>query len=274
MSAPTARKQGRYARLFSSIWDDDDFLRLTTGAQRLYCLLLSQADITHVGVLPLTERRWARLAANSTTAEITASLDELHAAGFIVVDESTEEVLVRSYMRYDTAYMTPNGVKALVKACERVMSRVLRDAIERTIGDLTAPPPPRGAVGGTPPPTSPQLALSHEPASPEPAIQLASYPASSSGSRVGDPVGDPQDCAAAALSVIATCIEIRKAAAGETIRNPKPWANKIRRDLETDPRITDGIATGRTRVDIAAEITGATLADAIRADARIHGSEF
>lgn len=118
-----------YVKLQRSIWNDADFLALSAEDQRTYMLLISQADISHVGVLPLTPGRWSRLAAGSTPGRIRASLDRLASAQFILTDPDTEELLVRSYIVHDEAHKLTNGTKSLQMAYDRVMSPRLRSVI-------------------------------------------------------------------------------------------------------------------------------------------------
>ena len=118
-----------YVKLQRSIWQDPDFLRLDCSAQRLYLLLISQPDITHVGVLPLMPGRWSRLSANTQPVDISADLAVLESSRFVVIDRDTEELLVRTYLVYDEAHKLTNGSKSLVSAHERVLSQQLRDTL-------------------------------------------------------------------------------------------------------------------------------------------------
>jgi hypothetical protein len=96
------------ARITVDIWDDDDFLALTGDAQRVFMFLLSQRDMAHTGVIALRVKRWARRARDLTPEVVTAALGELVAGRFVVIDEDTEELLVRSFMRRDKVYRQPN----------------------------------------------------------------------------------------------------------------------------------------------------------------------
>ena len=44
-----------YVKLFRSIWNDPDFRALTRGQQQLYMLLISQQDLSNVGVLSASD---------------------------------------------------------------------------------------------------------------------------------------------------------------------------------------------------------------------------
>lgn len=122
-----------YVKLQRSIWQDPEFVQLPPGAQRLYLLLISQPDITHVGILPLMPARWSRFCADSTPADVRTDLSTLVAARFVLVDESTEEVWVRSYLVHDEAYNLTNGKKSLARAHAQVLSAALRNAIARVL---------------------------------------------------------------------------------------------------------------------------------------------
>lgn len=113
------------ARIFTTIWQDVEFLALSEGAQRLYLFLLSQPDLGHCGLIALRERRWARTAAGLTAERVTTALKELDAARFIVIDEDTEEVLVRSLIRRDQIWKQPNVMKSAREAAQLIESRAV-----------------------------------------------------------------------------------------------------------------------------------------------------
>lgn len=113
------------ARIAVSIWSDAHFLALSSGAQRQFMFLLSQADLAHDGVIALRERRWARSAADLTAAQVSANLSELQDARFIVVDEDAEELLVRSFIRRDKVYRQPNVLRAAADHLRDVTSPLL-----------------------------------------------------------------------------------------------------------------------------------------------------
>src|SRR5438128_858729 len=93
-----------FAPLLRSIWTDEDFRALTLEEQHAYLMLLSHPDRNAAGVLSLTVRKWTRLSAGSTPDRLRAALVGLDAAGFVVMDEDTEEILVRAFIRRATVY--------------------------------------------------------------------------------------------------------------------------------------------------------------------------
>lgn len=122
-----------YVKLQRSIWMDPDFRTLSATAQRLYMLLISAPDMSIAGVAPVTVGRWASLSSNTTHDSIRADLIELEMAKFIVIDTTTEELLVRSYIVHDEAYRSPNGVTALKKARDSVLSPQIRSHIVKAL---------------------------------------------------------------------------------------------------------------------------------------------
>ena len=138
-SAPRTGRRQRVprseARIFTSIWDDEDFLALPGSAQRLYMFLTSQKDLTHCGVIPLRPGRWARKAKGLTVTQIEADL-ELLAAGlrpFVIVDEDTGELLVRSLVRHDGVWKIPNIMKSARESAALVESRAILAALLREL---------------------------------------------------------------------------------------------------------------------------------------------
>lgn len=122
-----------HARLLVSIWADEDFTRLTSAQQLTYLSLISSPDLSWCGVLPLLPQRLALLSSDATERKVRANLTALEDRRFIVTDEVTAEVLVRSYVRHDNLLRQPNVVKAMVKALQRVHSDHLQEVV---IGEL------------------------------------------------------------------------------------------------------------------------------------------
>ncbi len=120
------------ARIFTSIWKDSAFRALDPDAQRMYLFLLSQADLSYCGVISLREKRWARASEGLTTDDVTAALKALSEGfvePFLVVDEDTEEVLIRSFIRNDGLWKQPNLIKAAREAAGLVESPAILAAL-------------------------------------------------------------------------------------------------------------------------------------------------
>lgn len=130
------------ARIFTSVWQDADFIALPVEAQRLYFLLLSQPELSHCGVLTLAENRWATYAPGMTRGRVRTELTILAEAEprpFILTDYGTDELLIRSFVRRDHVLRSPKLIRPLVVACQTVRSvrlrTALRDELQATQGD-------------------------------------------------------------------------------------------------------------------------------------------
>jgi hypothetical protein len=118
-----------FAPLLRSIWSDDDWRALTVDAQHLYLLLLSHPDRNSAGVLSLTRRKWSRLAADLHPDRLDSALNELDAASFIVMDDDTEELLVRAFIRRATVYKHIRMLRNALREASEVESERLRSAL-------------------------------------------------------------------------------------------------------------------------------------------------
>lgn len=118
-----------HARILTRIWSDLDWRELPPAEQRLYFLLLSQGNVTQAGVLPLQVRKWAKGSKHTSEEDIAEALAVLAAERFVVVDEDTEEVLIRSFIRNDGVLKIPNVLKAALRAATAVESSKLRAAL-------------------------------------------------------------------------------------------------------------------------------------------------
>jgi len=129
------------ARLLLTIWRDADFVALPSGAQRMYLLAISQPDLTWAGVVPYTPARWAGLAPDTTPTRVRRDVRVLADARFVVVDESTEEMLVRTYVMHDRVLRSPNVTVAMTKAAHMIVSPVVRRAFMRELVRLASDEP-------------------------------------------------------------------------------------------------------------------------------------
>lgn len=118
-----------HGRILTSIWEDPDFIVLGEAEQRMYLFLISQPNLNHAGLLDLTLRRWARKAAGLTVAELEKRIGALEAARFIVVDDDTEELLIRSFVRRDGVWRMPKVMGAMVSGALEISSPRLQQAL-------------------------------------------------------------------------------------------------------------------------------------------------
>jgi len=129
----------KYASIATAIWRDRDFLALSPSPQRAYMLLISQEEISAAGTLPLTLRRWSRLTAGGTVEQVRADLVALERARYVVTDEDTEELLVRSFVRWDGGYNNPKRQPVIIRAALAITSPAIRWAIRCELDRLGLP---------------------------------------------------------------------------------------------------------------------------------------
>jgi hypothetical protein len=114
-----------YVKVVRSIWTDSEWLELSSTEKLIYLQLISQPNISKCGVLPFVPRRWAHMHPDLGPDELNAAIDSLERLGYVFVDRDTEELLVRTYMRYDEAWRQTNGVRGIQIEAEQIMSKPL-----------------------------------------------------------------------------------------------------------------------------------------------------
>ncbi len=128
-----------YANVATALWRDDEFRPLSLAAQHAYLLLMSQPDISAAGVLPLALTRWASRTKDVTRASLRAAIDELETHRFVALDEETEELLVRSFVRWDNGYGNPKRRPVIKDAASHVESGTLRRVLAAELDRLGLP---------------------------------------------------------------------------------------------------------------------------------------
>ena len=125
-----------YVRLMRDIWSDADWLALDSTAKLTYLQLISQPDISRVGVLPYVPGRWASMHPDLKKDDIVRALEALVAGRFIIIDDQSEEVWVRTYIRHDELYRVPNGNKSIDLAADEVISPMIAGLIADELAAL------------------------------------------------------------------------------------------------------------------------------------------
>lgn len=118
-----------HARIHLSMWTDDDFLDLTPAAQHLYFLFLTSPHLSYAGVGDWRPARILPMASGWTRDDLERAAQELAHRLFIVVDEDTEEVLVRSFIRHDGLMKQPRMAVAMSRAYAAIASRSIRQVV-------------------------------------------------------------------------------------------------------------------------------------------------
>lgn len=118
-----------YANIVTAIWRHAEFRALNSREQWLFLFLVTQPNISAVGVLPLTLGRWSSCAEDITADDIRAGMTILQGRRFIVFDPATDEVLVRSFVRWDGGHTNPKRRPVIMRAAVEVESNTLRRSI-------------------------------------------------------------------------------------------------------------------------------------------------
>lgn len=124
-----------HATIYGTAWGtESQFRTLPSDAQLLYIALLAQPDLNLCGVMPYIPQRWVRFAPDFTdadTVERLVSLLEFH--GYVVVDDDTVELWVRSFMFHDRVFAQPQVAMAAAAAFDAVQSPRLRHLITQAV---------------------------------------------------------------------------------------------------------------------------------------------
>lgn len=119
-----------YAKIHTSIWSDEHFKSLDRNIQHMYLVLVSQPRLGLSGLLDYFPQRLAGVSYSMTVDDVEHAIKGLEDERYVVLDRDTSELLVRSFMRRDEVFKTPNVAIAAVREFADVMSVKVRDAME------------------------------------------------------------------------------------------------------------------------------------------------
>lgn len=122
-----------------SIWRNPEFRALPRSAQATYCQLITQKEIDKAGMLPYQPTKWVKGCDDMSLSDLLSDLKVLEAARFIIVDEDTDEVLARSYMRNAGVTAIPNVLKNALKSAALVESPTCRRALAEELRRIGKP---------------------------------------------------------------------------------------------------------------------------------------
>lgn len=118
-----------YGQIRHDIWNDDDWRGCTVQAQWLYMLLISDPKLTYCGSTGWHPGKIAQRAGENSPQVVILAALELSEKAFIVIDEETEEVLIRSYLKHDPVLKNPRLAVTMAKDFAALGSSKLRAAI-------------------------------------------------------------------------------------------------------------------------------------------------
>lgn len=126
-----------HAKVLVQVWRDPEWVALPSDAKLLYVLLLTQPKLTLVGSLEVTVGRWASSSPDWSTESVEIALATLEDARKVLVDRSTDELLIRSFTKndLDPNRLNMNLAKGLWGHWSAIESADLRSAALRYMPD-------------------------------------------------------------------------------------------------------------------------------------------
>lgn len=130
-----------HARIHFTIWENPDFKALPKDARWMYVVILGDSALNQAGVVVLRPGVWAD-DGGFTDDEADAALTALADARFVVIDENTSELLVRTFIRGDKVMDQPNVLRNACALAPQTRSLAIRRALIEELRKLSAAPPP------------------------------------------------------------------------------------------------------------------------------------
>lgn len=111
------------------IWADDDWRDLDDVHQFLYFQLLSHPTLTYAGVADWRPGRIAMFSNNGAAEIVRQRAGVLQERGFVLIDDDSEEILVRSFIKHDGILKQPKLAVAMGNAYAAIASRKIREVV-------------------------------------------------------------------------------------------------------------------------------------------------
>lgn len=115
------------ANINTNIWTDTHWRSLTRDQHWLYVMLLTHTELSYAGVTDWRPGRLMQFAAGTSRQDIERLGQELQAERFIFIDEDTEEVMIRSFIRHDGLLKNPKITVSMVNAYGAIASNKIRE---------------------------------------------------------------------------------------------------------------------------------------------------
>lgn len=125
-----------HARINLDLWGDDDWMDLSVDAQMLYLTLYTNPGLSFCGAGEWHPGRIAARATDWTVPRIEAAAVELSRRLFVIIDTDTAEYLLRSWIKHDGLWRTPNMAVTVANARGELSSRTLRGVIVFEVAKL------------------------------------------------------------------------------------------------------------------------------------------
>lgn len=122
-----------FAKLYVGIWSDERFKQLSSQAQRLYIYVFGHQRLDNAGTLVWQPTVASRSAPDLTPEIIDAAMLELREHRYIILDEDTGLLAVRSYVKNDQTLANSKNTTAFVKAWNTLDSDLLKSVIAHEV---------------------------------------------------------------------------------------------------------------------------------------------
>lgn len=245
-----------HARVALSVWADDDWRDLSPAAQHLYFVLLTQPTLSYAGVADWRPARLRALASPWRRDGFDRAASELARRLYVVVDEDTEEVLIRSFVRHDGLMKQRNMAVSMVRAYEAIASKGIRAVFVHELARLRESDP--GLAGWV----SCEHVLDNR--SIDPAEYPTGYPSNDTdvdpstdpsveGQSGGGPSPSVEGCPTPTPSPTPTPHSLLLAPAAQEPAKARRRATRIPNNFEPSPAVRADMAAKRPDVDLELE---------------------
>lgn len=136
-----------HTRVNLGIWGDDEFLDLPVDAQALYWRLWTSPARTYCGAHEWKPGKLAQSAGDWSLERLLTAAAVLSERLFLIIDTSTEECLLRSWIKHDGLWKQPNMAVSMANARGVVASKVLRGVIVHEVRKIAEAEPSQAGWG-------------------------------------------------------------------------------------------------------------------------------
>lgn len=134
-----------HARVNLSIWGDDDWLDLSPSAQHLYLVLWTSPGLSYCGAGEWRPGKISQRAAGWTVEAVEQAAAELSRELFLLIDTTSEEFLLRSWVKHDQLWKQPHMAVSMANARADLASRNLRGVVVHEVQKIRRDNPNLGA---------------------------------------------------------------------------------------------------------------------------------
>lgn len=114
------------ANINTNIWVDNDWRGLDDDEQRLYMLLMTHPTLSYAGVADWRPGRLAAMSRSGSRERVELAAKGLQSQRFVFIDDDTEEILIRSFLRHDGLLKQPKLAVSMANAFGSIASNEVR----------------------------------------------------------------------------------------------------------------------------------------------------